>query len=100
MVTGVTDALGMIIGLSKTMEVRAGYSYSRNWDVGQGEAVHTSTNIMGMIPVWDIVMASRNPCVTHARTRVTHACSKTLKIGALELCATPYWNARDVESRT
>ena len=70
MVTGVTDALGMIIGLSQTMEVGAGYSYSRNWDVGQGEAEHTSSNIMGMIPVLDIVMARRNPCDT--RTHVLH----------------------------
>ena len=100
MVTGVTDALGMIIGLSQTMGGEAGYSYSRNWDVGQDEAEHTSSNIMGMIPVLDIVMGSRNPCGTHAHTRVTHAGSKFPKIGALELCAIPYWNARDMESRS
>ena len=78
MVTGVTDALGMIIGLSQTMGGEAGYSYSRNWDVGQDEAEHTSSNIMGMIPVLDIVMGSRNPCDTRTHTCVTHAGSKDL----------------------
>ena len=77
MISGVTDALEMKIGLSQTMVVGAGYSYSRNWDVGQGEAEHTSSNIMGMIPVLDIVMGRRNPCDTRTHTRVPMRVQRT-----------------------